>query len=73
VPCGPQGFVSGNCGRAVFFPWPTALADRDDRGGLPIDNGGVTAAGVIGSQTADIQIRIDRLNALGTAEIIRVA
>lgn len=45
-----QGFVSRDCGRAVFLPWPTVLAyrdDRDDRGGLSVDDGAVTAAGVI--------------------------
>jgi hypothetical protein len=49
VPGGAQGFVSGDCGRAVLFPGSTVLADRDDRGGLAVDDGGVAAAGVIGA------------------------
>lgn len=34
VTSGAQGFVSGASRRAVFFPGPPVLADRDDRGGL---------------------------------------
>ena len=54
---GTQGFVSGDCGGAVRFPGSTVLADRNDRGGLAVDDGGVTAAGVIGTiggQGADV-------------------
>lgn len=49
VPGGAQGFVSGVCGGAVRFPGSTVLADRNDRGGLAVDDGGVAAAGVIGT------------------------
>lgn len=49
VPGGAQGLVSSDCRRAVLFPRPPILADRDDRGGLTVDNGGVAAAGVIGT------------------------
>ena len=35
-----------------FFPWTPALADRDDRAGLPVDDGGVAAAGVNGAGCA---------------------
>jgi hypothetical protein len=31
VTCGPQGFIARPGGWAVFLPWPTVLADRDDR------------------------------------------
>ena len=46
---GAQGFVSGDCGRAILLPRTTVLADRDDRCGLPIDDGGMAAAGVTGA------------------------
>ena len=48
VPGGAEGFVSGDCGRAVIFPRPPVLADRDDWSGLPVDDGRVATAGVIG-------------------------
>ena len=49
VPCSTQGFVSSDCGRAILFPRTTVLADRDDRCGLAVDDGGMAAAGVIGA------------------------
>lgn len=49
VPGGAKGFVSGDCRRAVLFPRPTVFADRDDRRGLTIDDGGVDAPRVIGA------------------------
>lgn len=49
VPGGAQGFVSDLCRRAVFFPRPAILADRDNRGGTTLDDGGVATARVIGS------------------------
>ena len=49
VPGGAQGFVSRDRGRAVLFPRTPVLTDRDDRSGLPVDDGGVAAAGVIGT------------------------
>lgn len=49
MPGGAQGFVSGDCGRTVLFPGPAVLADGDDRPGLPLEDGGVAAAGVIGA------------------------
>ena len=67
----PQDVVAGpGCG-AVLFPRSAVLADRDDRGGLTVNDGGVAAAGVIGtvgSYRADVfalgdlvqQVRQDR-------------
>lgn len=49
VPGGAQGFVSGNRGRAVLFPRSPILADRYDRGGLPVDDRPMAAVGVIGT------------------------
>lgn len=46
---GAQGCVSGDRGRAVLFPRPPVLADRDDRRSLAADDGVVTAAGVAGA------------------------
>ena len=71
VPGGAQGFVVGACCRAVLFPRSAVLADRDDRGGLPVDDRRMTAAGVIcpiGGHGADLfvcgnlaqQLRQDR-------------
>ena len=37
--------ADGECGRAVFLPGAPVLADRDGRGALPFDDGGVAAAG----------------------------
>jgi hypothetical protein len=51
VPGGTQGFISGDCGGAVRFPGATVLADRNDRGGLAVDDGSVTAAGIQGKTT----------------------
>jgi hypothetical protein len=48
VPGGAEGFVSGDCGRAILFPRPPVLAGRDDWSGLPVDDGRVATAGVIG-------------------------
>ena len=45
---GAQGFVSRPCCRTVFFPLPPVLADRDDRNGITLDDGGVATARVIG-------------------------
>ena len=44
VPCGTQGFVSGLRCRAVFLPRSVVLADRDDRNGLAVDDGGPGSA-----------------------------
>ena len=49
VPGGAQRFISGDGGWAVLFPRPPVLSDWDDRGGLAVDDGGVAAAGVIGT------------------------
>jgi len=46
---GAQGFVSGDRGPAVLFPRSPFLADQDDRSRMPIDDGGMAAAGVMGS------------------------
>jgi hypothetical protein len=37
VPGGAQGFVAGDCCRAVLFPTPSVLPDQVDRSGLPVD------------------------------------
>jgi hypothetical protein len=47
VPGGSEGFVAGGGGRTVLFPGPTVLADRYDRDGLSVDDGCVSAAGVV--------------------------
>ena len=57
VPGGAKGFVSGDCRRAVLFPRPTVFADRDDRRGLTVDDGGMAAARIIraiGDHGADL-------------------
>jgi hypothetical protein len=46
---GAQSFVSRDCGRAVLFPRAPVLADRDDRGGLAVDDGGVASSRVTGA------------------------
>ena len=59
TPGGGQGRISGDRGRAILFPTPPVLADRDDRGGLTVDDRGVAAAGVIrtiGGHAADLLI-----------------
>lgn len=43
----PSG-QADNRSRAVFFPGPAILADRDDRNGLAVNDGGEAATGVIG-------------------------
>lgn len=44
-----EGLVADPGGGAVFLPGAAALTDRDDRRSLARDDGGVTAAGVVGS------------------------
>src|SRR6056297_3209772 len=46
---GAQGFVAGARRRTVLFPWSAVLADRDDRSGMTVDDGGMAAAGAIGA------------------------
>ena len=53
MPGGTQRFVAGDCGRAVFFPRPAVLADRADWSGLPVDDGSVAAARIIGPVGGD--------------------
>lgn len=53
VPGGTQRFVAGDCGRAVFFPRPAVLSDRDDGSGLAVDDGSVAAARIIGPVGGD--------------------
>ncbi len=43
--CGAQGFVARPGNWAVVFPWPTVLADRDDRSATVCDDGAMAAAG----------------------------
>lgn len=57
VPGGAKGFVSGDCRRTAIFPRPPVFADRDDRRGLTVDDGGVATACVIrpiGGHGADL-------------------
>lgn len=57
VPGGTQGFVAGDCGRAVLFPRSAVLPDGDDRGSLAVFDGCVAAArviGAVGSHSADL-------------------
>ena len=49
VPGGAQCFVSGDCGRAVFFPRSTILADQDDRDCVALEDRCMAAAGVVGA------------------------
>jgi len=46
---GAQGVVAGSGRPAVLIPRPPVLADRDDRSGLAVDDGGMAASGVIGT------------------------
>ena len=45
---GAQGLIAGARGRAVLLAWPAGPADRDDRDGVALDDGGVAAARVAG-------------------------
>lgn len=45
---GTQSFVPSDSCRAVFFPRSTILADRNDRSGLTVNDGGMAATDVIG-------------------------
>ena len=49
MPGGAKGFVSCPSCRAIHFPGPPVLPDRDDRCGLAVDDGAGAAAGVIGA------------------------
>jgi hypothetical protein len=49
VPGGAQSFVAGACCLAVLFPRPAVLSDRYDWNGLPVDDGSVATARVIGA------------------------
>lgn len=49
VPGGAEGFIAGACCRAVLFPRSPVPPDRNDRGGLARDDGGVAAARVVGA------------------------
>lgn len=76
VPGRAQGFVSGNRGRAVLFPRSPILADRDDRGGLPVDDGGVASArviGAVGSHRADLFVVRDLVQQLRKHRAVTVA
>ena len=46
---GAQGFVADACGRAVFLPQTSVLADRNDRDSITPDDGLVAAVRVIGA------------------------
>ncbi len=54
MPGGAQGLVSGNRRRAVLFLGAPVLADRYDRRGLAVEDGGVAAASVIGGHCANL-------------------
>jgi hypothetical protein len=47
VPGGAQVLISRNRRWAILFPGSPVLADRDDRGGLAVDDGGVASSRVI--------------------------
>jgi hypothetical protein len=49
VPGGAQSFGPDDCSRAVLFPRPAVLSDRYDWNGLPVDDGSVATARVIGA------------------------
>ena len=53
MPGGTQRFGASDCGRAVFFPRPAVLADREDWSGLAVDYGSVAAARIIGPVGGD--------------------
>lgn len=65
---GAQCLVSGVCSRAVFFPKTSSPVDRDDRGALPVDDGGVAAArviGAVGGHGADLLVPRDLAQQIG--------
>ena len=66
---GAQCLVSGDCGRAAFSPRPPVLADGDDRGGLPVDDGGVASARVIGA----VRLHCADLSAFGDLVVVLAA
>lgn len=49
VPGDAQGLVSDLVFQTVLFPRSAVLADRDDHGGLAVDDGGVASVGVVGA------------------------
>ena len=49
MPGGSQSFVSDLRSRTIFFPQPTILADRDDRGRVAFEDRGMAASRVIGT------------------------
>ena len=76
VPCGTQGLVSGPCRRAVPLPRSSVPSDRDDCGGLPFDDGGVAAAGVIGpvgGHGADLLVLRDLVEQIGQDRAVALA
>ena len=76
VACGAEGFVSGDCGRAVLFPGPLVLANRNDRGGLSVDDRRMASAGVIGAisgHRADLLTFRDLVQQLGQNRAITIA
>lgn len=53
VLCGKQRLVASDCGRAVFFPRPAGLADRDNWKDLAVDEGSLAAERIIGPVGGD--------------------
>lgn len=54
--------------RAILFPRAAVFADRDDRDGLPLDDGGVAPArvvGAVGGYRADLLVRRDLAEQVG--------
>ena len=49
MPGGTQGFVSGDRGWAILLPRPPILTNWNDRVDLPLDDGRVAAARVVGT------------------------
>lgn len=68
VPDSTQSFVSGDCSLAVRFPRAPVLADRHDRIGLALNNGGIATARVIGTASSH---RLDFLAAGDLFEQVR--
>lgn len=82
VDCGKASFVAPDlrgdqfCRRAVPLPRSSVPSDRDDRGGLPFDDGGVAAAGVIGpvgGHSADLLVLRNLVEQIGQDRAVALA
>lgn len=73
---GTQRLVSRHRCRAVLLPQPPVFADWNDRGGLPVNDGGVAAArvvGAVGSDGANLLARRDLVQQVGQHGAVAVA